>query len=422
MAHSFDHEEYALNHNTTGPVSPAAMNPFTKSSQPFLRGPLKRVTSPCVRPSPKHLSPQNSLQVLILYNPCAGGGKSIPIVCNIVVPLLHTANISTIIYPSRAPGDLTHYLRDQSTEILSYKADAFVVVGGDGTMHEFANGYVLGGYKAHKMAAILLNGGSGNSLAFSINGFNDGDDKLRRYLAHIIQHSTDNELVQWMDVIEMSDARGVVKYCASQSYFGIPSAAVQWANWSVFKKVFGTLSLRYDIGAVIEMSKHREYRLKFTLFGLQKQRDRNRGKNGHGDGEPFELVTRVEMFVAMKGKYFGKGVCITPIAKLDNGLLDVVILERQTSRLTLIGYFLLLQKIKQSMGVMMEPGIRYYRCEELLVQLLDDKGGVVTDAETLKAMRLPDVGGDGEIGPCLPLRLKALGKAIPVIFPRHKLF
>merc|ERR1712228_440042 len=124
----------------------------------------------------------------------------------------------------------------------------------------------------------------------------------------------------------------------------------------------------------------------------------------------------------MKGKYFGKGICITPFAKLDNGYLDVLILERMESRMRLISLFLRLQQIKQNMDVICENGILYYRCKELVIEVLDEDNTVITDEKRLKQMDLPDVGGDGEIGPSLPLRLRAVNHVMPVLFPNPKLF
>lgn len=382
-------------------------------------------------------------KVLIFYNPCAGGGKSISIISDIVIPIFHESDISTIVYPTKCEGDLTEYLQNESKQILSYKIDAFVVVGGDGTMHEFVNGYIFGNYKSYKIPVILVNGGSGNSLCLTINGFNDSDTKLRAYLKHIVSNMTDKNknIIQWIDSIEFSqnniNKKNVLQYSASQSYFGIPSAVVHWANTNIFKSIFGASSLRYDLASVIEMSKHREYKLKFTFYGLQKQRDKDKEHGINQDekkddvdididnddnDKPFELIKTVEMFVAMKGKYFGKGIMISPFAKLDNGYLDILILERIETRLRLIGLFLKLQKVKDRLEILTEHGVLCYRCKQVLIEVLDEKDNIVTDKKKLKEMGLPDVGADGEFGPCLPLRLKAVPKEIPVLFPNPKLF
>eukprot|EP01084_Bolivina_argentea_P166856 289662_1 len=396
-------QDYALNYKIKGPATDDIINPFTQldTDPNFNEFELKRV--------------------LILYNPAAGGGSSCNIVSNIIIPIFHKSNISTIVYPTKCEGDLTQYLQHKSKEILSYKVDCFCVVGGDGTCHEFVNGYVTGNYKHKNIAVILINGGSGNSLCLTMNGFNDSNTKLKNYLNHILSNiKTGKKKIQWIDIIEFSqhniknNNKKIIAYSASQAYFGIPSAVVHWANWYIFKTIFGTLSLRYDIGAFIEMSKHKEYKLKFTFYGLKK-------KNNEYN-KPIELIKTVEMFVAMKGKYFGKGICITPFAKLDNGYLDILILDRVESRLRLISLFLRLQKIKNNMDILCEKEISYYRCKEVLIEVLDAHNNIITDKQKLKELNLPDVGGDGEFGPCLPLRLKAMNNAIPVLFPNCKLF
>mmetsp|Transcript_51593 Transcript_51593/g.82292 ORF Transcript_51593/g.82292 Transcript_51593/m.82292 type:complete len:436 (+) Transcript_51593:41-1348(+) len=435
MANSVDHYEYALNINVNKrPVSSQEIQPFvgTESDGQFHDLQLKRV--------------------LLFYNPSAAAGKSTSLVTKVIIPIFHSSDISTIVYPTKCKGDLTQYLKNESQQIFSYGIDAFVVVGGDGTMHEFVNGYIAGNYKSAGIAVILVNGGTGNSLCLTMNGFNDDNQKLTQYLQHIISNvkSKKHALIQWIDVVEFSavennqsnqsnenddSKRNIIQYCASQSYFGIPSSVVHWANWDTFKKIFGTSPLRYDIGAFFEMCKHREYRLKFTFYGLQKQRssvsedikaEPEEQDEKHSDGgqemQAMQLIKTVEMFVAMKGKYFGKGVCITPFAKLDNGYLDVLILERIETRYKLISMFLELQKIKEDLSVLNESGVYYYRCKEVVIEVLDEDNKIVTDAKKLQEMGLPDVGGDGEIGPPLPLRLRAAEKAIPALFPDPTLF
>eukprot|EP01083_Nonionella_stella_P111511 327091_1 len=393
---------YSLNYNLNGPVTSDIINPFTKSKadHTFRNFKLQRA--------------------LIFYNPCSGGGGSGSIVSDTVIPLFHESNISTIVYPTKSKGDLTRYLTNKTKQILSYKVDTFVVVGGDGTIHEFINGYITANYKAHNIAVILVNGGSGNSLTMTINGFNRNATQLRSYLSHILQNvQHTKKKIQWIDVIEFSRNTKVIQY-AAQSYFGIPSSVTAWSEWYLFKRIFGASSLRYDVAAVIEMCKHKEYRLKLTFYGLQKQRDVEQKMDD--DDTPLELITTVEMLVAMKAKYFGKNLCITPFAKLDNGYLDVLILERLESRMRLISLFLRLQNIKNAMDILSEKELLYYRCRELQIDVLDANNNIVTDLQQLEEMKLPFVGGDGEFGPYLPLRLKAVQQAIPILFPIPKLF
>eukprot|EP01083_Nonionella_stella_P043742 118042_1 len=398
--------QYSLNYNVNGPVTSDIIYPFataikSKADNTFRKFKLKRA--------------------LIFYNPCAGGGASWSIVSDTVIPLFHESNISTIVYPTRSKGDLTRYLTNKTKQILSNKVDAFVVVGGDGTIHELINGYIIANYKAHNIAVILVNGGTGNALCLTVNGFIQNTTKLKCYLSHILQNIPQTEKkIQWMDVIQFSRNNNVVQY-ATQSYFGIPSAVTEWSEWYLFRRIFGGSSLRYDVAAVIEMCKGREYKLKFTFYGLQKQRNVEQKADMEED-KPLELITSVELFAAMKAKYFGSGMCITPFAKLDNGYLDVLILERLESRMKLISFFLRLQNIKCNMDIISEKGVLYYRCKELQIEVLDADNNIVTDVQRLKDMDLPFVGGDGELGPYLPLRLKAVQNAIPILFPNPKLF
>ena len=191
-------------------------------------------------------------RVLIIVNPSAGFGKSIKITSSVLIPCLHKNGISTVIFKSDKGGSILNYLVNDKSKILNYNIDGFIVVGGDGTMQEFINGYINGGYIECNIGIIFVNGGTGNSICMTMNGFNDFENssmKLYNYIQNIIDTNNDKNVsnkIIMMDSIELYDHNNKFIYnVCSQSYFGVPSATVHTAAYT--KYVFGTSPLRYNI-------------------------------------------------------------------------------------------------------------------------------------------------------------------------------
>ena len=141
------------------------------------------------------------------------------------------------------------------------------------------------------------------------------------------------------------------------------------------------------------------------------------------DGKPIEyksksltFIESVEMFIVMKCKYFGKGLCITPFAKLNNGYLDVFILKR-TTRIKLIRLFLQLQSMKHDLSALQDPLITYFRCKSITIEPINDEGKIIKNS---KLYNYPDVGIDGEIGYYLPLTIKVKQQSLPMFNYQYK--
>eukprot|EP01083_Nonionella_stella_P011489 32616_1 len=393
--------EYQLN-NT--PITSDVLNPFSKPATAL--------------PTEFQMK-----KVLLFYNPSSGKGYGNRVLAEIVLPLFNQHGIKTIVRPTKCKNDLLEYLVREKQDILLDELDAFVVVGGGGTFYDFINGYVCGKYKQDNIPVILVNGGTGNAMMATLNGFTQNDKKLTLYLQHILANIEGNKnIIQWCDCIECINQNGQVQYASSMSYFGISSAGMNLADKKVFRM---SGSFKYDLASMTQLCKARNYKVKLTMSGVIKKG--NCGENvdqKYDDEEPVELIRNVEMVMPMKGKYFGKGICVAPYAKLDNGYLDVVVIEKPKHRLTALKWFAKLKRIpkKNSHNLFNGKSKHYYRCKELKIEAVDQDNNTIDNPQILKLIKYPDVGVDGERGFDLPVTIKAVEHSLPLIFPKCKLF
>jgi len=363
--------------------------------------------------------------VLIMYNPISGGGVGKTLLREYIIPKLESCKIETHVLMSEGPKFLTNYLLENKQKVLNLNINAFIVVGGDGTYHEFINGYIGGDWKQYNIPVLFLSGGTGNSLCLDV-GRND-EKSVRSMLDTLCKHiqTKDPITIQWMDCIELTSieeseskqmehgddisesnipddvdldsntmeskedtidqSKGShLTFACSQTYWGVPAACGKTAESLRF---FG--GFRYDIAALYQIMRGDARNVKLTMYWSET------------DSDPYELMIDVSVLAVMKNKYFGKGLMITPLAKLDNGLLDVILLPNVGRRHTL-GLFGLVPKGTHILKTDQEKGPFYFRCQRLTIEPEEGCNDLI--------------GLDGEEGPHTPLTITTLPKAIPMIY------
>lgn len=226
-----------------------------------------------------------------LVNPASGGGAA----PGAVVPIaraLRDAGASVDVSYSPGPaamGDLV--------VAAVARGDVVVSVGGDGMLSSLAGpvsqaGGTLG----------LLPAGRGNDFARMLGVPNDLDAQARLLL--------DGEVRQ-VDLVA-ADLGGTHKIVAGSLYCGVDARAselVDHAHWLPRR-------LQYPYAAVRSLATYRPARFRVVVDGV---------------GAEYAAANVV---VANSG-YYGKGMHVAPDAVVDDGLLDVVVIEA-TSKLGLI--------------------------------------------------------------------------------------
>ena len=256
---------------------------------------------------------------IIIVNPFSGKKKGLNILKNIE-SILDTKRFSYDTHITKNSGDASSLT--QTLNISKY--DGIIMIGGDGTFHEIVNGMMT--RKDNTQIPIgIIPGGTGNSFLLDLN-ITDPILALNR----IIMHKTKK-----IDILR-------TKYNQKIKY------SINLVGWGMITDVGLTSEKfrlfgysRYTIAAVIEIF------FKKTRYAKLKVDD--------------NIIEGEFMFaIACNSKNVGKGMLMAPNAKLDDGLIDVIIVEGNISRFRLLN---VLPKLFNGTHIN-EPEVKYIKCKE----------------------------------------------------------
>ncbi len=240
------------------------------------------------------------MNTLVIYNKNAGGGKAsayVEEIRNLFLKYNINAEIKFTEYNEHAikiikEADLT-------------KFDSIVTVGGDGTFYESLNGYFQNENKVDINFGVLPVG-TGNSLARDIY---DKEYTLDEYVEIINKSKT-----KPFDIAKFN-TEGKEMYFTNTLGFGFTSDVVITASKFKF---FGKFA--YTIGVLYRTLMLSTYKMKLTA-----------------DDETFDMQN---VLVAISNsRYTGGDYLMAPDAKINDGKLDVIILNK-LSRINLLKTFL----------------------------------------------------------------------------------
>ena len=218
-----------------------------------------------------------------IYNPIAGKGKSQRL-RTALEKKLKALGVAYRFYETlgrRHACDIAHEL----THNPALEQD-IVAMGGDGTLHEVLDGLV----DAAKVRLGIIPCGSGNDFAAVANIPGDPDGVLKLL--------TEGE-ARPTDYMECSGVRGL-------------NAIGTGIDVDILR--------RYNNTRLIKGSAAYLYSLVSTLFTFKSKRFTERGQNG-------EKQHNAMIACAGNGQRFGGGIFIAPEAVIDDGLMDVVIVD-----------------------------------------------------------------------------------------------
>lgn len=222
---------------------------------------------------------------LVIVNPVAGDGRALRFwqACRSAVAE-HGAGVEEVV--TTGPG--------QATETAAQAGERLVVaVGGDGTVHEVIQG-LLGGNPPRRPRLAILQRGTGSDLARSVAA-----PKAANQIARWLQ--SDRYWTVDAGVVDTSTGRHFFLNAADA---GIGAAVVGRAQHGV-RRLGGTVN--FLMAALISLLRHRNQLVRLQL-----------------DGSAFESEC-VRTIAVANGRWFGGGMQIAPAARLDDGLLDVVV-------------------------------------------------------------------------------------------------
>jgi YegS/Rv2252/BmrU family lipid kinase len=274
-------------------------------------------------------------KIYLIVNPYGGNGKG-PSICEKVKPVFADAGFEPDIKETRYPG----HAKEMANSLPLDGFSALCAIGGDGTMHELVNG-LMSRKDGRKIPVGLIPAGTGNAFIYSMNCL----DPVQAARRITLQNK------RKIDIARI-EADGETIFAFNAIGWGMPNRVNATAG-----KLRFLGRRRYDIASLIEISKNRRHRAKLTI----------------GDRIIDGYYSSV---MACNNPHTGTGMKIAPHAKIDDGLIDLLIM-RNVSRLRI---FLLFLKISRGSHIH-DTAVGYYQTDRFSIAPAE-KSTLIVDGET----------------------------------------
>ncbi|WP_155287264.1 diacylglycerol/lipid kinase family protein [Lacticaseibacillus zhaodongensis] len=239
----------------------------------------------------------------VIYNPVAGSGTA-RAVWKIVSAALAEQGVAYEIYESQYPRHTVQLAQQIALGELKPNS-VLLVMGGDGTLNEAITGLHLSGNPQHLPVAYIP-AGSGNDFARGIGLSQKPLVALKQVLEATeplhLDVGTYTELV--------SGKRG---YFVNNFGIGFDAAVVTAANAAASKHLLNHVhmgALAYIAQVVHVLARRRSFTITVTANGKT------------------ETIKDAYLCTTTNHPYFGGGVRILPEARPDDGLLDLIVVDR----------------------------------------------------------------------------------------------
>ncbi|KAI8052345.1 ATP-NAD kinase-like domain-containing protein [Syncephalis plumigaleata] len=266
-------------------------------------------------------------QVAIILNGVAGGGKGHTI-WNKIKPLVE------VDYPEQytmATTERAGHAKELAQQFIEQGYQLLVAIGGDGTINQVANGYMLANGKERGVAMAVMSGGTGGDFIRTLNIHEQSAEEAWRSICKGENKLIDVGLVKYTPITTKSSCEEK----REQAFFinicslGMTADVVKNVeSHSRIKKL--SRSFAYWIQGVLTHLPY--YPLQPVTLGWTLPIPRgNTLKGEHDDGTDREATVnvieeRVALYFAAicNGQYFGGGMRVAPEADLSNGQFQLV--------------------------------------------------------------------------------------------------
>lgn len=256
----------------------------------------------------------------IISNPKAGKKKSKNII-EIIKEIFKVRGVNYTLYETQEAGDGTKFAKQAFEE----GGTDFIVVGGDGTVNEVLNGLK----EPEKCRLGIVPAGTGNDFVEAVGIPMDTEQAVYNIL--------DGEAIE-TDYLEFGDIR-----CMNIGGLGIDVDVLERCRRG---KMHG--KLKYITSLITSL---------FTFKGLRVSVE-----------EDGEMKERNALIVACcNGKQFGGGIPICPAAEVDDGKMDVMLVDLLGGVFSIIKAFIALMKGQ----IMTYPLVTHIRTDKIKIKALE---------------------------------------------------
>ena len=266
-----------------------------------------------------------------------GGGKKGPKILKDVLPLFEQKNIELNIIETEYAG----HNRDLANQLNMDGYDGFCCIGGDGTLNEVING-LLSRKDRLKFPIGLITGGTGNSFMHDLDCLDpiEAANKIisdKRRFIDVFSCNTDGKTFYGFNILG----------------WGIPTDANILAD-----KLRWMGPQRYNFASIIEVLLHKKRFARVII-------------DNNSIGADFAFI------IGCNTIHTGKGMRMAPLARLNDGLIDLIIV-RKVSRFKLLKLF---PKVFSGKHIG-DPGVDYRQVKQFKI-MSEDKSQLNLDGEVL---------------------------------------
>ena len=303
----------------------------------------------------------------IVVNPAAGGGRTSRLLDRLMPLLRRYFGAESTLLVTQRPGDARSWAREAALR----GCRRMVVVGGDGTIHECVNGILASALPGTADITLgLISTGTGCGLARSLLLPNSLEAQLNVVL---------EQPARLLDLGRMVRERdGSTIYFVNECQIGIGAEVVRRTRHA--KKAFGG-SLAYAAATVPLLFSYPAPAVDLEIDALPR------------------ATLPVTGISIGNGAITGGGMHLTPLAELDDGYIDVLVMKAQSS-------------LHRAHGFLRVRSGRHIESADFLYRQ-------VRRLRLSSLLELP-VAADGELVGVLPVRFDVLPRAIAVHCPHQR--
>ena len=277
------------------------------------------------------------MKFIVIVNPFSGKKQGSEIF-NKIKKKFDSKNIDLTLITTEFPGHAEKIIKECNFE----NYHGILMIGGDGTFHEIVNG-MFNRMDKKKIPIGIIPGGTGNSFMLDL-GITDSNLAVDK----ILMGKT-----RFIDVIKL-DMEQTVKY------------SINLVGWGMITDIGFTAenlrwmgNARYTISAIIQIFFKNYRKAEFEI-------------NGKRSVKNFMFV------VGCNSIHVGKGMRMAPKAKLDDGLMDIIVVDSNISRIRLLS---VLPKLFKGTHID-EPEVQYYQSNKFSL-IPDNYDSLIIDGEMI---------------------------------------
>ena len=237
----------------------------------------------------------------VILNPASAGGKTGVEQPHVMKALERSLGKNYSLCVTRRPLEATSSTRDAITN----GCELIVAVGGDGTIQEVVNGFFSEGQLLNSSCQLaIICSGTGRGFAQSL-GLPDKLDEQVEIVTDGETHSVDVGKVSF----RRADGKTVERFFVNECQAGIGGIVVKGVGTS-YKRLGGLAG--FGLVTLSTALHHRAQSIEVAI------------------GEGLKIERPLLGVVIANGVYAGGGMCLAPHARIDDGLLDLVMIQDQS--------------------------------------------------------------------------------------------